>query len=1591
MQTKPTYLSFYTSILMLFFLFTASAQEVGDFKTKLAGGDWTDPNNWLEWDGNTWQDNTTGNYPDQNFGGGTVYVETNSSTPITFSVVQNDNFNFDGNLVINSGALNVKIETNSNSDYIIENVENFTLNGGNFITTFGNNPTLIMNVSGDFTINDGQLVYEGGGSNSEIYIDCKSDVYINGGIVIDASDNNGQLNDSGLYLSGESEQRLRFTSNVSPIARERFFIEAGSTNKIIEEYAGDIEQFTVYGETTDRGGYTGLQNRLRDNSLIINNTSAAGVKLSTNRTLSDTLGLHQGILYKDNNQLNLQNNAIIERSGGEINSAPTFGENVNIIYSEHSDQISTSVEVPTSETVLNDLTITNSKGVKATSDLYVNGQLDLSVSNPSPDYGLLEMVQSYAGYAQTEYGTSGFENSTASFNTLDSFILYMGANATTTGEGDVTGKIKRETVAEDVFYTMGNENSRIRFNSPSGSAGLPETIMFEVSIGANGEHIDNQDAELFTFDNDGNPQIGNRQTVQRLYQVKYTAPSTLPGSTRFTLRMAYQDSDLEGLSEEELITWDHHLPYFDITPHEHGRTAQSQGDNWVELSNHSVLYLTQEDATVQNTGEGGTVTKYWMISPRETEVDYLWLGAVNDNWNMNSNWSSGTPPNEDGNVLIRQLAGNDNYPVLNDQSGYTSFAQDTTIVEGEVRMRTVEITDGASLSVAENTTPTITLYGGPNVGGGGINYTTWNNSGTFNAGNSEVVFNTNFNTAQNSTVAGSTTFNDITITTDSEVELQDDSETFIAGSIINNGLLDASSAQNLVAYVGSDQDVILPNAGSANYHSLGLFGSGGLNLPAAIQLNGDLIINHNPDNFNLTNTDFEFSGGDEQFIRSNDFTGFNFNQIEVNNSSRVTSDVEQVSVNTLTVDGGRFLVENSNKVTQNDTIISLNNGVIGGTGTFEFLGMQTIADGLYASNRSEGSIILDNPDGFDIPSSFRIDKNLDLIRGEVVLSENDEFTIGGNITNTEGNIDARLASIRFSGENIQTFEDGVFVDNEIARVSVIGNGGPSLQNELTITELLSPEAGEFASNGHLVLRSDENGTSQVGEVGSNADVSGIVEVQRFIPGRRAFRLMASSVNSSGTIRENWQENPSAWDDDPNPGYGTHITGVGEVGDAEDLDGQDGFDWQPSGNPSLFLYNQSTETFYPIPNTDPNMLEVGTPYRLMVRGSRSTDIRFNSSGGTNTTLRARGTLKTGLSVPNEINPAIEEDEFHLVANPYHAIVDLAEVVTEGLNLKPYAAVWDPTLGGNPGDEDFTRGAYTIVDFSKPLAEQSSNSDSEANQFMQPMQAVFLYNSGLETETTIQFQERHKSVNQDFTAVFSQPESEISLKLYDANSYADDNTSLDAIRIKFAENGINTLDEFDMYKPENPHENFTRMLGSELITIERRAMPEHEEILPLFVNQYKDEDYIIDFESVNFPENYKVYIKDDYLDETELISGENSLYYFSIDHNVNASKAYNRFSIVFIDETFSTTTEEVQEVSLFPNPVQEDYFYLQLNNWQTDNLQVEIFSLTGNKVHETNAAVTSNKLQISDVKLSSGMYIVKLTDDAGSSKQLKIIKK
>jgi hypothetical protein len=603
--------------------------------------------------------------------------------------------------------------------------------------------------------------------------------------------------------------------------------------------------------------------------------------------------------------------------------------------------------------------------------------------------------------------------------------------------------------------------------------------------------------------------------------------------------------------------------------------------------------------------------------------------------------------------------------------------------------------------------------------------------------------------------------------------------------------------------------------------------------------------------------------------------------------------------------------------------------------------------------------------------------------------------LGGNLINN-GTLNGENSSLNFVGPNSHTIEGSGF---SLANLTM--NSDVSLDfvtdEVLSISDILSVDGGNLATNDQLYLSCDftSGKTAQVGQVASGSSINGDVTVEQCFPARRAFRFLSSSVTTSTSIRENWQESlmsggPFGYLDDPKPGYGTHITGV-EPGSANaivDQDGDDGFDYNPSGNASMFTFDNSAPSWDRLTNTN-GVLTAGEAYRLFLRGDRSIDITLNGAPPTATRLSATGVLAIGGQPVTNLSG--DAGAFNFIGNPYQAQVDINVFLTNSTNLSETEYyVWDPTLGGpaSPGSSG-GRGAYVTIDPSDGSNSFDINlpglDTSTANQYLQPMQAAFVRTGSEGTTPVVSFQEDMKAVGEIQTEVKSLSQQEyINIQLFNAEAFSQGSTPSDGLRINF-DKSFSILTEDDSPKLGNLDENLARVEGNAFSAIERRPLPEATEELLLFINQYRRESYVMKFD-VTDNLNTEVFIKDKYLDQVTEITSSDNTYSFVIDSSIPESEASDRFSLVFEPVSLSIEDENLVNLSLYPNPTKGNFSISGIDSGQ--DTEVKIYNLIGQQVYTAKSSGQST-LEIADFNGTTGVYLVKLKTNQGE-KTFKLIK-
>ena len=280
------------------------------------------------------------------------------------------------------------------------------------------------------------------------------------------------------------------------------------------------------------GTFTTTPTAVTVNNLIINRSAA--VALTNSLTVGGQLQLVNGALTLGANTLTIAGSSPA-RTSGTIDASST---GATLAFTN-----SAAITLPPSIFTgnVNNLTINGAGGITASSDFAINGVLSLQAANPSATKGSLDMWD--GAVAKT---------------------LTMGASATTTGTGDVSGIVRRTSFVANTPYSFGNQFTTLTF-APGGA--MPASIGVKVTPGV---------APSWKPD-----------AIQRTYDIIASGGS----STGVTLKLHYLSSELNGNPETDLTTWDYHATTNPVILEKHNRAGQSTVDKWATISIPDVSYF----------------------------------------------------------------------------------------------------------------------------------------------------------------------------------------------------------------------------------------------------------------------------------------------------------------------------------------------------------------------------------------------------------------------------------------------------------------------------------------------------------------------------------------------------------------------------------------------------------------------------------------------------------------------------------------------------------------------------------------------------------------------------------------------------------------------------------------------------------------------------------------------------------------------------------------------------------------------------------------------------------------------------------------
>ena len=307
------------------------------------------------------------------------------------------------------------------------------------------------------TIATGAFINLSNGSNSYFYINTGGTVTVNGTLKTSKPAGIVGFGLATFVADSNTSPALQFFDAETPGVN---LVLSGSTVEFSRGNSGTIQTITP---RTDYNNLTISDfGPLAGNKTLSGPTAVSGV-LTLNHLFGSSI--------TGSSNITLANGATIVRTSGSFDAAPTFGTTVNVTYNG-TTAISSGVEIPTTTTVLNNLSINNVGGVTLTSATAVNNKLTLSAgtlatgdfltlkSNASKTAIVAPVTGSITGNVTTERyipaGQRAYRFLSAPVTTATFIDTNWQAGTHITGAGGVTNGFDATTGNNPSMFTYNN-------------------------------------------------------------------------------------------------------------------------------------------------------------------------------------------------------------------------------------------------------------------------------------------------------------------------------------------------------------------------------------------------------------------------------------------------------------------------------------------------------------------------------------------------------------------------------------------------------------------------------------------------------------------------------------------------------------------------------------------------------------------------------------------------------------------------------------------------------------------------------------------------------------------------------------------------------------------------------------------------------------------------------------------------------------------------------------------------------------------------------------------------------------------------------
>jgi hypothetical protein len=895
-------------------------------------------------------------------------------------------------------------------------------------------------------------------------------------------------------------------------------------------------------------------------------------------------------------------------------------------------------------------------------------------------------------------------------------------------------------------------------------------------------------------------------------------------------------------------------------------------------------------------------------------------------------------------------------------ASYTIANSHEVTVNTNVNVSILTINSGGNLVASDATPRTITISNGGSI----------TNNGTFNAGTGTVAF------AGTGSVLGTVGFNNVTLA---------GGVNFGSASTINGTLsINAGGFVNTNAPTYASGSTLLYNIGGAAYgrssewsstsgqgypHHVQISNNTTLNLNnnsnIARQMAGNLIIDSGStlSMENMTNGSFEIglqvlgdilNSGNLNFsttterIRCTNFT---------NNSGATT---------TLSSNIGGDL-EITGNLTKNGTFNSNSRAVFfTGSGVQQINSLGSLVIDYLVSNKPSGSIQLqknllcEGPNGGNAISLTNASDILDLNGFTATFGKSgvtSVFAGNGSIKGGGTSSIVLLGTGNFGNIRMDQTIPGDSNILENLTLNRTSSGVATLANTMILKNTLTLTNGNLNSNGNLILASDANNTARLAAVGVGAGVTGNVTTERYLPAKRAWRLLASPVKgtTNHSVFANWQNNGT------DNGRGLLLWHPSPVGTATPTSSNSGLFVGAQPN----IYNYVNGAWTAVTNTNTTYVSTASQnnaFMVFVTGPHASS-NFTSTSAV-TTSSASGQLITG-----NVNHNIVANQFTLLGNPYASPINPVSLVSNNSGSKLW--MLDPSVG---------LGAYITYD-GNWVPEAPSGNDA----YIQSGQGFFVRS----TQTNFNIAETDKiagNSNTWFAKQSVQNANENKIRVLLDKQINNEWQLADGILSVSGNNYSNDVDAQDALKVTNFNENIQFRNGTNNLAIEYQNLPTATTEQPIRLTGTIATSYRLRVRTEGFvSSDVQPILQDTQSGTNHLITTDGTTIEIPFTGVVSTtSNPDNRFKIVY-QQVLGVEQPNYNTLQVYPNPVTQGQFVIALPN-SSEVATYEITNYLGQIVQKGN--LTAGNTNVSIASQAVGVYLVRVQQN-GEVYTTKIVKK